>query len=235
MADYADGTPHAVTGTGIVAVASPAGLRWNVTARPLYLGSRPGSPTTYLQMGRFALGDSAAFGVDLELQHTAQLVYPLVNGVTRVGYTLETGVSATLTELVSTIPNVGKSPYDRNPAPVGAYQLYWNPASTPQTSGWTYTVPAGRRLQLASARVIHIRVGATPASSINTVDARIDLVGGVALCRAFLSFQLAMSRDDMLGPLWLPAGAQLAAFYGNSETASGVYTTLEFSGTLFDA
>jgi hypothetical protein len=232
---YTDGAVHQLAGTGVVSIAAPIGVRWHVTARPSYLGSRPGQPLSIEGMGRFAFGDASSFGNDVQLTHVDQLVYPLVGGVTRMGYTLENGVAATLTELVQVPDRSALAVYDRNPVPVGQASLAWNPANTAQAAAFVYTVPAGRRLMLTSASVQHLRVGATPAATLATAFGCIEIAGTWLLVSCWLGFQAATAQANAPGPLYLPAGTLIRGMYYNTETSGGVYTTLSYAGTLFDA
>jgi hypothetical protein len=232
---YTDGAVHQLAGTGVVTIAAPIGVRWHVSTRPTWLGSRPGQPLSIEGMGRFAFGDASSFGNDVQLTHVDQLVYPLVGGVTRMGYTLENGVAATLTELVEVPSATSKAPYDRNPQPAGQETTSWNPANTAQQTAWTFTVPAGRKLLLTRARVLHTRVANAPAASLNTGQGFIQIDGASPIVYAFFGYLVNTSRDDLSGALYLPAGSVLRGFYSNSETTGGVYTQLGWAGTLFDA
>lgn len=232
---YTDGAVHQLAGSGIVQVASPAGLRWHFSAVPGVLGSRATVPRRYIGLGSFALGDAAALGYHVPLELVDQLVYPLADGVVRVSYDLAAGAAATLTELVGPPGWAKGQVFDRNPIPVSQTALSWNPASNPATSAFVYTVPAGKRLQLASASVHHVRVGAVPAASLNTGMGGISIDGVNWLVLTYIGYQVNQVQDVYSGPLFLRPGDIIRGQFSNAELSGGLYTTLSFSGTLFDA
>lgn len=230
-----DGAVHQVAGTGTVAVSSPAGLRWHITSIPSYLGTRPTSPRRYVGLGSFALGDASSFGYHVPLELADQLVLPIADGVVRVSFDLVTGAAATLTELVAVPDRTKLQVFDRNPLTIATADLAWNPANTAQATLGTYTVPAGRRLMLTSARVRHVRVGAPPAASVNAASGWVQADNVGIIVRAWAGYLVNLSGDEFQGELYLPAGTILRTQYANTETGSGFYTTLAYAGVLFDA
>jgi hypothetical protein len=70
---------------------------------------------------------------------------------------------------------------------------------------------------------------------LNVAWGSIEIAGSWLLVQAFLSFQLNNTRADAAGPLYLPAGTTIRGQHYNTETSGGVYTTLSYAGTLFDA
>lgn len=233
VAPYADGATHALSGMGFVAVGQVVGLRWVVTSKPPWLGVDVGSPDSWRDVGRYALGDPTSWTPPRELVHLAQLEYPIPSGITRVGYSLTAGVQVVLTELLG-------APWlpawiDRNPAALAYSNTWWNPAGQPNTVAFTYVVPQGRKLLLTSARVQIVRMGADVSQGNGSASADVTLNGVGIVCRTFSSGSIKLADDRFSGELLLGPGASFIGQYGNSEPTGGHYVQISYGGTMFDA
>jgi hypothetical protein len=96
----AESTVHsALSGTGTLAVSAILGVRVSVVAPP-WAGSRPGNPPTYFRLGRIDWETSEGWRSTAQLDVTPKEILFGQDPVTLVGYSLETGVTASITELV---------------------------------------------------------------------------------------------------------------------------------------
>jgi len=98
---YITSTVHSgLTGTGNVAVSGILGLLANISA-PSSTGLIAGTPDVRIPMGRVNLATADGYVDRHELVVESQLILPAAAGLfTSVGYSLEPGVTLTLTELV---------------------------------------------------------------------------------------------------------------------------------------
>lgn len=99
-ASYAAGTSHNVAGSGSFTVSNILGLRVHITASPDYLGARPGTPEATFQFGWINTGSVDGYELGKRLLYQDQLIFGVNPACTKVGYSLEQGVSATITELI---------------------------------------------------------------------------------------------------------------------------------------
>lgn len=99
---YVLGPVHAgLSGTGVVPVSGILGLLVELTTVPTPLGRDAGTPIRLFDAGFVNLGTSDGFEQSTRIQNSAQLVIPRSAGlVTSVGYSLHSGVVATITELI---------------------------------------------------------------------------------------------------------------------------------------
>lgn len=98
---YVTGTVHAgLTGTGAFNVQGILGLLANITV-PTSTGEIAGTPSVRIPIGRLNMATADGYEDRCELVTDSQLVTPpLMSLFTVVGYSLEPGVTMTLTELV---------------------------------------------------------------------------------------------------------------------------------------
>ena len=228
---YTLGTVHHLVGSGIVAVAAPLGLLARVTAAPARLSERFTTPATIFGLGVIRPGTADGWFVSTPLEAAETIAYPIADGATRVGFALGDGVSVDLVELVGTRP---RDVLDRNPAPAVRSSLSWNPAGQPATSPWTYTVPAGRRLILTSARVSLLRLSALGNPGSGSGRGWFDLAGVSAFVDLYLSNATYWAESAMQGQMIIGPGGQIVANYSNSESSGGYYVEHSISGTLVD-
>lgn len=155
----------------------------------------------------------------------------------RVRYHLEPGVVANLyvNEVPAVVvPNYSKAPADRNPLVVGQIVNQNVGGGTADTQCWSYTVPAGRVLQLTS--VINQLARTTAAAALVNVAAYIA-AGGVYFSSNNLTSNVVGAVSPATGSpgeLYFPAGTTITGRYANNDTGGSVQITLGFSGTLFD-
>jgi hypothetical protein len=98
---YVSGPVHSgLTGTGSFAVQGILGLHASASGLS-GIGLRVGTPDVRLEIGRLNLGTSDAYSDRVQLVLGDQVVFPAAAGLfTVVGYTLEPGVTLTVTELL---------------------------------------------------------------------------------------------------------------------------------------
>jgi len=99
---YVPGTVHAgLTGTGTVAVSGILALAAQATTLPTQLGQVAGTPPRVFELGWLSLGTADGYEQPVFLDAQNQLIVPRSAGlVTTVGYSLHSGVTLTLTELL---------------------------------------------------------------------------------------------------------------------------------------
>jgi hypothetical protein len=232
---YALGAVHNITGTGEVAVASPVGLKITVTRRPSWVGGRGGNPPEFFPLGRLVLGNADGWLAPLEVLHDRDLRYPIADGMTRLGHTLGPDVDLVVQELAAAAPAApSESPWMRSPSTVRGQYVTSVAANTAQQQVYTYTVPAGRKLQLAHCRV---SVKGWFAGSANGyAQAWVYLNGGVLVLAVTNDPAVTTYVWDQLGsPIYLNAGATLTMNIINAFTSGVVYVTMVLAGTEFNA
>lgn len=234
MVTLTAGATHTVSGTGTSSVATPRGLKVDLTVIPSFLGSDAGTPREYYNAGRINVGNSHGYEPHIDIVCDPQLVYPLSDAITLLAWDFAPGITAVITELLGPAP-VSLAPWDRNP-------LWWrmgnNAAMAGPTSSiaaWTYTVPAGRRLLVKQVSMILTRstvattfAGAQGVISIDAVTVfKVDLRSNVVA---------AQDRHELLADaLLLTAGQVIAASYSNGDTGGNVQADARALGLLFDA
>lgn len=99
---YVPGAVHAgLTGHGSFAVSGILGVKLELTTTNLSGGLRDGSPQELFDQGFVTLGTADGYEHSRRIDHVGELVLPIAAGAfTTVGYTLEVGVVATITELL---------------------------------------------------------------------------------------------------------------------------------------
>jgi hypothetical protein len=228
---YVLGATHNLSGSGIVTLSSSRGLLIRCTSAPVGLSQKFTHPATLYGLGSVRVGDANGWLPGRALQSAADLIYPLPIDATRLGYDLSDGVAAQAVEL-------NERPLldwiDRNPAIYTVSQVYWNPANQPNSVGWTFQVPTGRRFVLASARVQILRMSAEGTPGAGSANGNIVLAGVGALVNCYSTPNVRIIDDRLAGPMALQSGASLLAYYNNSEGSGGTYVTLSMSGTLVD-
>lgn len=132
------------------------------------------------------------------------------------------------------LPNTSLSPWDRNLAA-------WSRTAFPTINGvqsetvaWTYTVPAGKKLWLSSAKTSIRRVTASAAGG--NVYASIRRGGLYIINVNYDASTIGYLADRLSGDaLWLSAGEVLDAVSASSVSSGQVAIDLVASGQLFDA
>lgn len=233
---YTLGPTYALTGEGTRGIASPVGLRFTLSGNTPAAHVQFGSPTRWYGMGRVAIGNVDGWVQHVRLQFLEQLVYPLPDSMTSLAYTLPSGITLTVRELVgNSYLNRMADPWDRNPA-----ALTWRNApsvvgGTGDTINWTYTVPAGRKLWVSKLAVYCIRqiVCQTVAYSVSYITLNgVQCVSAVLVGNTYGD----QTRDEVPGgALVLKAGDALVARYVNYDTGGYVWCEAGLTGTLFDA
>lgn len=98
---YLAGTSHVgLTGNSQFAVQGILGLSVNATVLPTNVGIEAGDPNAYFGIGWVAVGTADGFQQSVPIRHVPQLIQPVSPDVTVIGYSLNPGVTATITELV---------------------------------------------------------------------------------------------------------------------------------------
>jgi hypothetical protein len=99
---YVASTVHSgLTGSGELAVADLLGVLVELTTVPATLGRVAGDPTRLFDAGWLALGTADGWGWRQPVETALKLALPAPSGLyTRIGYSLQVGVVARITELV---------------------------------------------------------------------------------------------------------------------------------------
>lgn len=225
--------PYPLSGRGVQTIAQPSQIVATVTHIGTNVGLGRANPQNYQNLGLLSWGDANGYRAPQPLVTSPQ-VFDLPPGMTRLGYALLGGSTVSVAEVAAPVA-VPSAIWDRNPTPVGASALVGNPSGIADSIAWTYTVPAGRKLWLASARVQHSRLSASTPAGLGTATASIVLSTGQTLALAYLGDTQNTVFDELDSGLVLVATHALTAHYSNNSTGAWVYTTLQFAGTLFDA
>jgi hypothetical protein len=228
-------TSGGLTGAGQIAASGLIGVKVNVTAVPTGAGSRPGTPADYFGLGHITPGDANGWDANLPISHTSQLFYPLRDGISVVGYSLEPGVTASLQLLLGQLGASSPTPpWDRGAFPVSlGFSDYAGPHAS-ATTRWTYTVPSGMRLWIASAGASVFR------SSIDAPDYCMSFVQSPYANLAIASIRGGaiglFTHDAMQGPTFLAAG-EIIRGYTYCTCGSGTRTVfnVHMAGFVFNA
>jgi hypothetical protein len=157
------GAHHVQVGTGQFAIAQPVGLVVSVSGIPAYVARDSPTPVLYHRMGWLNLGHALGWQQKIDLVHVPQLVYPVAPEFTILRVNLLAGETATVDEIASsTSTQALMQPWDRSPVGV-TLQAVQNEAGSQSVTLWTYTVPVGRMLFLATAMLSIVRTAAATA------------------------------------------------------------------------
>jgi hypothetical protein len=100
---YALGARSVVSGQGEIALAEPYGLRIVLDDLPAGLGGSLGHPPVLIGAGLVSVGNALGWLPPVRLVHEEQLLLNLPPFMTRLGYTLALGASATIDELLAEV------------------------------------------------------------------------------------------------------------------------------------
>jgi hypothetical protein len=232
---YTLGTAHSLSGSGSVAVSSPVGLKVALASVPAFVTQRQGTPLEYSGLGWLALGNPEGYLARQVLHHTAQLVYPIADGMTLLGYSLLSGTTATVTELVD-VPGKPVDLVDRNGALYSTSVQANDVGVVAQVSSLTYTVPTGRWLLLQEARMRARRTGVATSQVVNVPRQTLAIAGIVALT---IDLPGNLVNDvlvtELPGPVYLPAGTVIDWSHNNPDTGGTINHRVSLLGLLFDA
>lgn len=98
---YVGGASHTgLTGAGVLTIPSLLGVKITLTTQPTYIGEEFGDPLELFEVGWFAWGSTDGYlGREL-ITHNPQISFPAKSEqYTRLGYSLNPGVVATIQEL----------------------------------------------------------------------------------------------------------------------------------------
>lgn len=230
------GATHTLTTTGEIAISGPVGLALSTSTVPAPVGVRVGAPYRYFGLGHVAWGTALGFMRPVPIRHAAQLEYPLPDGLTRLGVTLAEGVVLQVQELVgSAAAAVSAEWFDRSPEPWGIAPLNLVAGGTGETTNWTYTVPAGKKLWVSKLRCyITEHQTATTAQYV----ASYLLVNGTIHVQAMLGSANRPHAvlDEMgAGPLVLAPGGTIMHRFYNADAGGLKWIGGSANGTLFTA
>lgn len=98
---YVAGASHSgLSGSGTLTIPSCIGILITMTTIPGFVGEEAGAPTEYFEAGWFSWGNAAGYTAREWISHSPQLSFPAEAAqYTRLGYTLNPGVVATIQEL----------------------------------------------------------------------------------------------------------------------------------------
>jgi hypothetical protein len=203
---------------------------------PAFLGHDGSAVVDYFELGKLALSNGDGTLPDLFLRKSQGLFYPIADSMTALSYDLVAGAQMAVTELLSPPAlNTSLNPWDRSPAFVNLGGLYGVNGPTALTTAWTYTVPAGRILAVARARVSAVRnvVASTPVY----VQGIIHINGGEAINLIAPGTAVGSSdfSDFAADAVYLPAGTTLNGQYASYDTGGSWLIEVSLSGTLFNA
>jgi len=230
------GAHHHCTAPALFTISTPIGLVVSLSTIPAYVPRDVFTPVEYHGLGRLNVGNSLGFLPHVPLVTPVQLVYPLPDELTLLRVGPVNGLTVDIDEIVRpAVVAVPLMPWDRTPLPVhqNAIGLLGGAAGT--STAWTYTVPAGKKLYVASVRSTVQRTAV--ATALGQVQAYIsDSV--TQLCQAILVPNTvgAMVRDEgSMAGLIYPAGSVITASWGNSDAGGFCYVQNVLNGYTFDA
>lgn len=89
-----------LTGQGQFGVSAILGLAVAFSALPNYLGTNEADPPDYFEIGEISLGTADGWESRHAIRHAPQLILNVSGVITRVGYSFEPNITATITTLV---------------------------------------------------------------------------------------------------------------------------------------
>lgn len=230
------GAHHVVTGAGQFAIAQPVGLVVSVSGIPAYVARDPGTPTLYHRLSKIYVGHTLGWQAPIDLVVVPQLVYPLAPELTILRYSFDAGETGTIDEIASSTSTTSlMQPWDRNPAPLVRQAGWLVAGGAVDTTQFTYTVPALRKLRITGAGVYLVRTTTPSAFSYGRAYLQIN---GAEWLDAYLIQQAVglMSKAEMgAGPLDVPAGTVIRAASYNNDTGGNMLQSMWVHGFLFDA
>lgn len=168
-----------------------------------------------------------------------QITYPSAGVFAdRIRYHFEPGVVASLyvNEVSSaTMLNAQKMPWDRASAQWSRQVLTNVTGPVSPTTGFTYTVPAGKVLMLAHLDVRVQRV--VVATTVGNTYAY-GMVNGAAVVQVHESLNVlgsVVQQGLSAGPLYLAAGDTVSCLYSSSDTGGQYFYSVMAAGMLFNA
>jgi len=192
------------------------------------------APTNYFHLGLVRLGVQGAYYPPVPID-AAQMVLDVPPGVTTLGYSLQDVTTITVIEVIGPLSNSDLMPWDRSPALVNQAGNAVVSTTSGEVQAWTYTVPSGRILYVA-----HARVGLVVLTAYTSVTQGYCVLrtSGTVLLAAY-SYALAVNSqnyDFLAGDAWyFPAGTVLVCAYSNAGAGGSTLVTAELSGFLFNA
>lgn len=223
-----------LSGSGVVAISSPIGLKIALASIPSTESADFTRPPQFYDLGQLSVGNLDGWLDPVSLRRTAQLVYPLADGFTQLGYDLVGTTTATVDELVGVVTPSTLAPWDRNATPIAFTPLVVVlPGGTAALSQWTYTVPAGKKLYVQH---LEVRLDRSAVASVNgTVsgNVRVDNVA-VLLANSTSNIVGILDRWQLDGPLVLAAGQTLLWRTANSDTGGSASASIGIVAFTFD-
>jgi hypothetical protein len=227
------GATHVVSVPTVFSISQPIGLSTHLTNVPNYVPHQSGSPSEYHGIGRLNLGNSLGYQLQLPLGLLNQLFYPLPDELTLCSVNMAAGITVTVDEIVrpAAVP-VLNMPWDRTPLPM-AQNSVQAPAGGGTGSFWSYTVPTGRRLVLASLQVYANRINvAAPVGQCYVQVTR----GGTVILQLLSQANTVglLEHEEMgMGGLVLNPGEVLAATWNNGDTGGQRWVAALATGYTF--
>jgi hypothetical protein len=226
-----------LSGNGIQALSA------GTTSLDLYMLTLPPNrtfgnayPNNYYHMGLLRLGSYnnwlPAFPVDALNQHIE-----VPADVNQVSWAMVPNSAMRLTENITSlsIPNWQKQPWDRNPTvwvQEGEAAYAGGQALTQQ---WSYSVPAGRNLYIATMQcVVQRQIAATSPGGCNAYIA----IGGTRVIQAYDWGGAQGLIDNAIGlgaAMICPAGTAIIAAISNPDQGGSCVLSTRASGFTFDA
>lgn len=225
--------PYVLSGVGVQSVTPGAILLTTFTGPSSTVTTGHANPPNYYHVGLLTPGDGNGWYEAIPITHTpGHIVMP--PGADRVGFSIDGVSSVTLSEVIPTPANWQKQPWDRNPQNVAMWNGAGVPANTPNSSAWSYTVPANRRFRWVVGEVQTFNYAPGPAANTYAYT-RITLNGTIVLM-AWLPQDATAPAIATLGggPFDLQPGDVLSADWLNQNSATLTVCSASAAGYLFD-
>ncbi|HZM54126.1 MAG TPA: hypothetical protein VFC03_03780 [Acidimicrobiales bacterium] len=174
------GATHVVSVPTVFTIDTPIGLSVHLANIPNYVPRDVGSPVERHGLGRLNLGNSLGYSQHIPLVTSPQLIYPLQPEYTLCSVNMVQGATVTVDEIASSSSWPMKAmPWDRNPTAWQQQGVQTFAGSVADTLGWSYTVPAGRKLMLTHLECRTLR--SALATTLNTTYSYANINGSMVL------------------------------------------------------
>jgi hypothetical protein len=234
---YSLGAVHGpLSGSGLLTIDKPIGLKLTVGSFPAGQSHTSGTPFQYFGAGRVTPGNADGWHRAISIRHDAQLVLPLAADFTKLGYDLVGAETLTVQELVAAVPpNTSLQPVDRGLLVWTQYAVASQGGGTASAVLWTYTVPAGRILAVERAAILGMRSAAATAAGIAQATVTVNGIPIADVANLGNTIGEVVRDSFEAGPLYLPAGNVISASASNPDTAGARLWWLFASGQTFNA
>jgi len=227
---------YTLSGRGIRTLSGGlAGLHVHQTLTTVDATIGSANPANFYKAGELRLGNAYGWR-EVRFLDALDVWMDVPPGTTRLGYAIGDGGEVTVEEVAApAVLSSSLMPWDRNPSAVQFAAINAMAGGTARQTWWTYTVPAGRKLWIASANVFMQRYAPATGGAV-IVEALIRISSQYAVYVAQTATAVgATAHDALTGPQVVGAGTVIDAQANNADSGGIWYISLLLSGFTFDA